>query len=56
MEKGYFTLSTPLAIANKHVLLVDDLITTGATLEAYAEMLNTGKPFQISLATMGITV
>ena len=30
-----FTLTSPETIINKHVMLVDDIVTTGSTLEAY---------------------
>jgi predicted amidophosphoribosyltransferase len=33
-REGKFELTNPSAIENKHVLLVDDVITTGATLES----------------------
>jgi ComF family protein len=42
------------AIENKHLLLVDDLITTGATLEACITVLNKAKNIKISIATMAI--
>lgn len=41
-------------IENKHILLVDDLITTGATLEACITVLNKAKNIKISIATMAI--
>ena len=41
-------------IKNKHVLLVDDIITTGATMEACANMLQNTTNVKISIATMAI--
>lgn len=36
---GKFRVTQPVVLENKHVMLVDDVITTGATLEACAEQL-----------------
>lgn len=51
--KDIFMLQSPDKYINKHILLVDDVITTGSTLEACALTLQEIHGIKISLATIG---
>lgn len=53
--KERFILQNAYKIKGKHILLVDDIITTGATLEACMAILNSEENHKISIATMAIT-
>ncbi|HEY4786405.1 MAG TPA: ComF family protein [Bacteroidales bacterium] len=50
--EGIFALKEQRSIENKHILLVDDVVTTGATLEACASALLQAKNVKVSIATV----
>ncbi|MDO6595576.1 phosphoribosyltransferase family protein [Oceanihabitans sp. 2_MG-2023] len=49
-----FAIENIALIENKHILLVDDIITTGATLESCIQVLNRAKNVKISIASIAI--
>jgi len=54
-EISSFGIKHPERLRNKHVLLVDDIMTTGGTLEACAATLKTIPGLKLSFLTLGLT-
>ena len=52
--KDVFECLSPEAMAGKHVLLVDDVMTTGATLVACGDALREVKGLRVSALTLAV--
>jgi len=53
---GAFAIAAQKDLAGKHILLCDDILTTGATMESCAVALQAEKSVKISLTTIGIAI
>ena len=54
--EGAFTVPNPNLLRDKHVLLVDDVITTGASLEACGSAILRVEGVSLSVATAAYTI
>lgn len=52
--EGIFRVKQPGLISNKHILLADDVVTTGSTLEACASAILTIDGTKVSIATLAM--
>ena len=53
--KGIFSLKSPEEFEGKHILLIDDILTTGATLASCAATIQNSCNCRISIFTLGYT-
>lgn len=54
-SEGIFGIENPLLFENKHILLIDDVVTTGSTLEVCAKLILACPNSKISIYAIGVT-
>lgn len=54
--EGIFNVKNPMLLEGKHILLVDDVITTGSTLESCANELLKAEGVRVSVAALAVAV
>jgi predicted amidophosphoribosyltransferase len=52
---GAFQLNDPEKIRGKHLLLVDDIVTTGSTIIACSQQLCQAEGVRVSILSLGLT-
>jgi len=52
--EGIFTIKNLKKLENKHILIVDDVITTGSTIESLANVIKTIPNTKISIASLAV--
>jgi ComF family protein len=50
--RGAFRVNRPKALTGRHVVIVDDVLTSGATADELAKQLRLAKPFEISVVAI----
>ena len=53
--KGLFRVENPAEIRGRHIVIIDDVCTTGSTLISSAESLLEAEPRALTLLTLGVT-
>jgi len=52
--KGVFSVQKPTELRNKHILLIDDVLTTGATMTACTDALKNVEGIRVSILALAM--